>query len=452
MTSNSPFSHLTDQTLASPPGSLNGANISIFSLTNSDLFILDHTAAVYVDDCIESRIRIGPVARTCFIKNCSDCIISVACQQFRAKECKNLIVFLYSASDPHMELCKGIAFAPYNFAYPLQDKHFKAAGLNPQANLWSQIYDHTPSDSEDRNWELLKPGEFFTLTYQLTELGDPVDPVPKPALYTEGTAEGFVVVGSQVQTKLPAEDFDPVILYQEDETKLADVDLSSPEAPSFSPQPKPWAPDPPKAHARSPVPWADSTALRPESGRNSSRQAKFPKANPSSAAGPLLLPPSPTEIVQYRILYTFHREFQQECDLLDSSLAPFSLPQTLSHLSETAQPYHFQIRILTLSLFCALVSGLCLLLALILIDDFVDVHNGGLAIQLFLLIVAEVSALVYIGIRLYRVIKTGNQAVRQRAEEETVTLYSPNGLALTGDLFAVEITVKPKEAIATLLR
>ena len=450
MTTKSPFSHLTDQTLASPPGSLNGANISIFALTNSDLFILDHTAAVYVDDCVESRIRIGPVARSCFIKNCSDCIISVACQQFRAKECKNLIVFLYSASDPHMELCKGIAFAPYNFAYPLQDKHFKAAGLNPQANLWSQIYDHTPSDSEDRNWELLKPGEFFTLTYQLADLGDPVDPVPKPALYTEGTAEGFVVVGSQIQTKLQtAEESDPVILYQDDETKLAEVDLSSPEAPSFSPQPKPWAPNPPKAQTRNPVPWAGSTAYRPESGRNSSRKAQVPKANPSSA---LLLPPSPSETVQYRILYTFQREFQQECDLPDSSIAPFTLSQTLSNLSEAAQPYHFQIRILTLSLFCALVSGLCLLLALILIDDFVDVHNGGLAIQLFLVIVAEVGALVYIGIRLCRVIKTGNQVVRQRAEEEAVTLYSPNGLALTGDLFAVGITVKPKEEIATLLK
>lgn len=454
MAAPNPFSQLTDQTYASPPGSLQGADISIESVTRCDLFIMDHTAAVYVDECTDSRIRIGPVAGFCYVRNCSDCIISVACQQFRAKECKNLIVFLYSASDPHLELCKAIAIAPYNFAYPLQDKHFKAAGLNPQANLWSQVYDHTPS-SEESNWEVLEPTSFSTLTYQISELGEPIDPVPKPSLYANNGQEGFVVKGSRgdfkAKAKLmtPEDDYSPVILYQEDETKLADVDLSNPDAPSFSPQPKPWAPNPPKANAGSPAPWPNSH--KPESGRNSSRLPKPLKSDFSAAENPLLLA-APADLVQYRVLFTAEREFRQDLGLPMASLSPFSLSQTLAHVSETAQPYHLQIRIFTLSIFCVLISGLCLLLALILIEDFVDIHSGGLAIQLFLLVVAVVGLLVYIGIRLRGAVKSGNQAVRQRLEEETVTLYSPSGLTLNGDLFALEITVKPQETIATLLK
>jgi len=451
-----PFSQLSDQTYASPPGSLNGADISIECIVRCDLFIMDHTAAVYVDECTDSRIRIGPVAGFCYVRNCSDCIISVACQQFRAKDCKNLIVFLYSASDPHLELCKVIAIAPYNFAYPLQEKHFKAAGLNPQANLWSQVYDHTP-DSEESNWEVLEPSSFSTLIYQIPELGEPVDPVPKPALYANNGQEGFIVKSSPADFKAkaklaPAEDeSSPVILYQEEETKLAEMDLSSPDAALFSPQPRPWAAAPPKFNPRTPVPWPDSAVHRPESGRNSSRLPKPLNNDLSAAENPLLLATS-ADLVQYRILYTAQREFRQELGLSVASFPPGSLAQSLVRVSEVAEPYHSQIRVLTLSIFCVLVSGLCLLLALILIEDFVDVHSGGLGIQLFLLVVAIVGLLVYVGIKMRGVIKSGNLAVRQRLKEETVVLSFSSGLTLTGDLFALGISVKPKESIATLLK
>ena len=445
MASPNPFSQLNGVTLASPPGSLQGVDISIDSVTNSDLFILDHTAAVYVDECHDSRIRIGPVAGFCYVRNCSGCIISVACQQFRAKECKDLIVFLYSASDPHVELCKGMAFAPYNFAYPLQDKHFKAARLNPQANLWSQIYDHSHSDPEERNWELLEPSCYEPLTYQIAELGEPVDPVPKPAMYANNGAEGFQVVGSPVHQFKPAieNDTDPVIIYQEEEdgSKLADVDLTSPEVVSFAPK---NTTNPGKQLP----PWQETPPFRPNSGRNSTR--KVPK-DLSASENPLIRP-SPGDILQYRIFYTSLDEFHQSIDVSNISVGPLALTNTLSRMSEAAQPFHSQIKLLQMSGFCVLVAGLGLLLALILIDEFVDVHNGGLAIMLFLLIVGEIGTLGYVGWRLYKTVSLGNKEIQRKVEEEAVSVYAPSGVQLTGTLFSLSLTVHPKDSIAALLK
>ena len=32
----------------------------------------------------------GPVASSAFIRNCEDCVLVIACQQLRLRDCKNL--------------------------------------------------------------------------------------------------------------------------------------------------------------------------------------------------------------------------------------------------------------------------------------------------------------------------------------------------------------------------
>lgn len=42
------------------------------------------------DFCKDCRIVSGPVASSVFIRNCEDCVIVIACQQLRLRDCKNL--------------------------------------------------------------------------------------------------------------------------------------------------------------------------------------------------------------------------------------------------------------------------------------------------------------------------------------------------------------------------
>jgi len=117
------------------------------------------------------------------------------------------------------------------------------------------------------------------------------------------------------------------------------------------------------------------------------------------------------------------------------------LALTLSRASVLVQPYHRRIRTYTLSAFCLLIAALLLLLALILIYDFVDIHDGGLAILLFLLIVAFVGLMVWIVLVIRKITKEGNVELQSLLTTESPA-YQTSGWELTGDLNVLKITQK----------
>ena len=45
---------------------------------------------LWQDYCKDCHIVTGPVASSVFIRNCQDCVVVVACQQLRLRDCKNL--------------------------------------------------------------------------------------------------------------------------------------------------------------------------------------------------------------------------------------------------------------------------------------------------------------------------------------------------------------------------
>lgn len=388
-----------------------------------------------------------------------------------------MTVFLYAAGDPHLEMSSDITVGPYNFAYPLQDQHFKKAGLDPKANLWSQIYDHTPA-KEGRNWMLMEKEDYHPIVYEIEGLGTPVDPVSKPALYVSGGKPEEVLMGSQVHAKKAklAEKWDevgfgPEIIQEEEADKLSDPEEDSNRAAQSPPQdafrsppsrpslrkgietppgesPAPRTPDPSRQQS-TPVGWA-----QPSSHRSSGKPALFypqgqvpvdnsfspPVLGNSFSPPPALKPATDvqhTELVE--IYYTRQREFSQNVEI--AGLEPVSVTLTLGKASALVQPYHERIRSYTLAAFCLLIAALLLLLALILIYDFVYIHEGGLAIQLFLLIVAFVGLMVWIILAIRKVTREGNGQLQSLFTVDGPT-YQACGWELTGDLNVLKIAQK----------
>lgn len=462
-----PFSQRAHETILSAPGTLNGADISLDTLTDCQVFILDFTQAIYVDECTDCVLRIGPVSGFVFLRNCRNCIISVACRQFRVKECEGMTVFLYAARDPHLELSSDITIGPYNFAYPLQDQHFQKAGLDPKANLWSQIYDHTPA-KEGRNWLLLDKEDYHPVAYEIEGLGPPVDPVMKPALYVSGDRQEEVLLGSQVHAKKAklAEKWEetglgPDIIQEEEADKLSDQEgNSSPrEAAQASPRQSFRSPENrPSARRMAETPPRDSPG--PRTPDPSKQQSNLSWAEPSSHRSfakpalfapqvPVMLDNSPlpaaskpvldSQIQLVEIHFTRLKEFNQEVGLTGLESTP--LTATLSRASALAQPYHERIRIYVLTAFCLLMAALLLLLALILIYDFVNIHDGGLAIQLFLLIVAFVGLLVWVTLLIRKTAKEGNGKLQVLFTTDGPA-YQAVGWELTGDLNVLKLSQK----------
>nr|XP_033803578.1 LOW QUALITY PROTEIN: protein XRP2 [Geotrypetes seraphini] len=148
------LSGLKNQTVGRLPGKVAGQQFVIQECENCNIYIFDHSAAITIDDCTSCRIFLGPVKGSVFFRDCKDCKCIVACQQFRARDCRRLDVFLCCATQPIIESSTGIKFGCFQYYYPELPFQFKDAGLSIFNNTWSNIHDFTPVEGEN-NWCLL---------------------------------------------------------------------------------------------------------------------------------------------------------------------------------------------------------------------------------------------------------------------------------------------------------
>ena len=137
------FADKTGEVLTKLPGQINGIDFHIRNLTDCTVYLLDWTATIMVDNCKNTTFIIGPVKGSINLRDCYDCIVSVACSQFRCRELHNSSVYLYVLSEPGIESSTNLKFAPYNVAYPKLEEHAAAVGFDLNVNKWNLIHDFT---------------------------------------------------------------------------------------------------------------------------------------------------------------------------------------------------------------------------------------------------------------------------------------------------------------------
>ncbi|CAL8577774.1 hypothetical protein XPA_003590 [Xanthoria parietina] len=123
-----------------------------------------------------SVVVAGPINGAAHVTRLANSVLIVSCRQLRMHDCRNCDVYLECSSNPIIEHCSEMRFAP------LQD--FLGLGVpeGSQTNMWDQVNDfnwlkagHSP------NWSVLSLARRFepdrwTIIQSLTE-GDPVDTV-----------------------------------------------------------------------------------------------------------------------------------------------------------------------------------------------------------------------------------------------------------------------------------
>ena len=148
--------NVNSSTVIKKPGSVNGKQFIVQNCQKSILCIFDYLDSATVDDCVDCTIFIGPTKGSIFLRNCSNCRIICASQQFRARDCKSLYLFLHCLTKPTIEACENIQVACYSFFYSQLSDQFKLAGLTVFNNSWSQVYDFGGAEGT-QNWSLLDP-------------------------------------------------------------------------------------------------------------------------------------------------------------------------------------------------------------------------------------------------------------------------------------------------------
>lgn len=154
------FSQRSNETLTKLPGDIAGQPFNIEDCTNCTIRLCDYSETVQVDRVQNCHIFIGACCESVFLRNITNCTVTLACKQLRTRDCSNCTIFLYSKTDPIIEASYSMRFAPFNGSYPGLDKHMKAANLDPKFNHWKRIFDF----STDNTTLPVPHWEYFNMT------------------------------------------------------------------------------------------------------------------------------------------------------------------------------------------------------------------------------------------------------------------------------------------------
>ena len=64
------FDSKNGEVLKKLPGQVNGIDFCIMNLTNCSVYIMDYMAQIFIDDCSDCKIFLGPVEGSVFVRNC----------------------------------------------------------------------------------------------------------------------------------------------------------------------------------------------------------------------------------------------------------------------------------------------------------------------------------------------------------------------------------------------
>jgi hypothetical protein len=78
----------------------------------SRVFAEDSTAQ-FVRRCRDCTFHFVPISGSCFLSDCHDCIVYVACHQLRINNCSNCEIYVWCRSTPVIEKSTGMRFGGY---------------------------------------------------------------------------------------------------------------------------------------------------------------------------------------------------------------------------------------------------------------------------------------------------------------------------------------------------
>lgn len=141
--------------LVKNPGDIDGQVFDISDCNNCTIVVMDVTDQVQIDNLNNCKVLIGCGSSAVYIRNCYNCLFYVCTRQFRIRDTNTCQFYSYSQSEIHIELSNKLSFGPFLGGYPQQQQQFAKVGLDPQQNLWYDIYDHNDPAKTGENWELI---------------------------------------------------------------------------------------------------------------------------------------------------------------------------------------------------------------------------------------------------------------------------------------------------------
>ncbi|KAG0270054.1 hypothetical protein BGZ95_001812 [Linnemannia exigua] len=118
--------------------------------------------AIHVKNLKRCTLVFPPVSGSILLHDCEGCTVVGACHQSRMHTSTNMNIYIHVTSEPIIEDCTDMRFAPYGQILPVEelDRLFEAAQLNRSVNLYDRVKDFNwLRQQQSPNWRLLEESE-----------------------------------------------------------------------------------------------------------------------------------------------------------------------------------------------------------------------------------------------------------------------------------------------------
>ncbi|KAI9012989.1 tubulin binding cofactor C-domain-containing protein [Gaertneriomyces semiglobifer] len=140
----------------------------ILSSQSTVISLLPHPiSTLHIKSLTSCIVITGPINGSVFIEDCVNCVLVVACHQFRMHKTTRTDIYLHTPTHPIIEDCHGIRFASYPYrelqealTATVLDDLFQAASLKSDENRYQEVNDFKwLRKTASPNWTLLTEKE-----------------------------------------------------------------------------------------------------------------------------------------------------------------------------------------------------------------------------------------------------------------------------------------------------
>ncbi|XP_068145120.1 tubulin-specific chaperone C [Drosophila tropicalis] len=137
---------------------VNGQDITISNLSHCLIELQGHPGSVQISKATHCTILCGPISRSFFAEQLTNCTLAIACQQLRLHSSQSVCIYLHVTCRAIIEDSSGIDIAEYNYDYPELENDYIKSGLNKSQNNYTDVADFNwlSPDIPSPNWTLLK--------------------------------------------------------------------------------------------------------------------------------------------------------------------------------------------------------------------------------------------------------------------------------------------------------
>ncbi|KAF9914776.1 hypothetical protein BX616_007574 [Lobosporangium transversale] len=139
-------------------------DVALTNLTDCTVNLVHNIplGAIHIKNLKRCVLVIPPVSGSILLHDCEGCTLIGACHQSRMHTSKNMDIYLHVTSEPIIEDCNDMRFAPYGQILPVDElkRLFEAANLNPTKNYYDRVKDFNwLRQQQSPNWRLMEANE-----------------------------------------------------------------------------------------------------------------------------------------------------------------------------------------------------------------------------------------------------------------------------------------------------